>query len=291
MKVCLFIFFLLGFHIYAQAQISGKAFVEKDRSPIRGASVMLRNFQTKKILTYTQTDAQGKFSLKKKLDKGVYLIEIRHLSYETFSQSIVVSDSIAAAVHLSAAMKLRQNKLKEVVVKPKTRPPIIVKKDTTIYDIKHWLRESDETLEDVLKKMDGIEISPDGEITVDGQRVKKVLIDGKEVSDVGAAVITKSIDPESVKNIEVRFDEKDDKIKESLLDANEYVVLDIKLKEGFNKRFFGKLRPTLGYQHDLQYGGYANLFSLNNWGNLHLFAEHDNFGTQTLSMTNLKKYR
>ena len=77
---------------------------------------------------------------------------------------------------------------------------------------------------------------------------------------------------------------KNNKIKESLLDTKEYVVLDIKLKKGINTSFFGKARFTSGYQEKPKLGGYSNLFSINKKTNFHLFSEYDAFGNQTISL-------
>ncbi|NJO01772.1 MAG: hypothetical protein HC880_08865, partial [Bacteroidia bacterium] len=73
----------------------------------------------------------------------------------------------------------------------------------------------------------------------------KVLINGEEVTDQGAALITRSLSAGNVKSVEVRFDEKNDKLKESLLDTRNYVVLDIKLDQALHQAWFGKARATL----------------------------------------------
>ena len=101
-------------------------------------------------------------------------------------------------------------------------------------------------------------------------------------------MLTQSISPEDVKNVEVRLDEKNAKLKESLLDATEYVVLDIKLKDELKKSLFGKIRGTAGYQTQAKPGGYLNAFSLKRKEKIHLFAEHDAFAEQTISLDQIR---
>jgi len=160
----------------------------------------------------------------------------------------------------------------------------------TIREVADYLRLAEKTAYRYAAegKIPGFKIRGDGEIEVNGKAVRKVLIDGEEVSDAGAALITRSISPEDVKNVEVKMDEKDTKLKESLLDATEYVVLDIKLKDELKKSIFGKVRGTVGYQDQIEPGGSLNAFSLKKKPKIHLFAEHDRFGEQTISLDQIK---
>lgn len=166
--------------------------------------------------------------------------------------------------------------------------PIIVKNDTLIYHVESFTDKHDETLESVLSKMRGVKILANGEIEINGKLIKKILIDNKEVSDFGAALITKSLSPNNIENIEIRLNEKNKKIKESIIDKEKVAVLDINLKKEVNKRFFGKQQLSLGHQNKVKIGGLSNIMSINSKTNIHFFAENNNFGKNTIELRHIK---
>ena len=259
-KTLLIIIIASAFSVKAQT-ITGTVFDIEDKAPISIVSVVVYEYNSNKIIGYTTTNDKGVFNLNIVLNKKAYTLKFRHLSFHLKEQNIIVSQESNRKISLSVPLHSKLEVLDEVIIK--ANQPIIVKKDTIIYNIKHWAKANNQTLEEVMSKIDGFKILANGEIEVQGKRVNKVIVNGKEVFDVGASVLTKSFDPSKVKSIEVRFDEKNSKLKESLLDTEKYVVLDIKLKDDFKTSFFGKIRQTTGHQNKLKLGGYTNLFSLN----------------------------
>lgn len=269
-----------------QALLEGTVRDAQTEEALEFVTIMAYDYYSNNILSYTQTDSLGKFSLQVPVLRGIVTIKTSRLGYMAYKQDIVISESSKEDIQLQISLVPEAIKGKEVVVT--ASPPIIVKKDTVIYDVSHWQEGADQTLEEVLKKIPGFKISWDGEIEVDGKKVNKVIIDGQELANNGAALITRSITPDDVDKIELRTDEQDNQLKESLLDADKFVVLDIKLKSSLKKSLFGKLRLTAGLQNNFEPGGYLNVFSLTKSRNVHLFAESDRFGEETIPITNIK---
>lgn len=281
------VYFLGAYVCLSQTlDINGVVLDSITQKHIYTASVVLNNTYTKEITAYTTSEKNGSFFIKTNIASGIYSLKVRHLNYNTVEKSIVVADSANSKLNISIKMLPKINVLDEVIVQK--APPIIIKKDTVIYDIQHFKHEKDQTLEETLARIDGFQILKNGEIKVNGKIIRKILVNGEEVTNAGASMLTKSIDPENVKEIEVRFDEQSAIIKESLLNTKEYVVLDVKMKEGFDMTFFGKARVTVGYQNQIELGGYANIFSLNKKAKVHLFGEHDKFGHQTISLLKIR---
>ena len=273
--------------IYTQElSIKGQLTDKETNNGIEMVSIIITKYQSNQIVSYTTSTTNGYYKIDTEITEGIYTLKTRHLNYHSLEKEIVISSNTTKELQINLVLEPKTNRLDEVIVKREA--PIIVKKDTIIFNIKHWTGENDQTLERVLAKIEGFKILPNGEIQVNGKLIKKVLIDGKEVSSAGASLLTKSLDPKNIKNIEVRFNEENDKIKESLLDTEDYAVLDIKLKKGVNKSFFGKIRVTNGYQNNYELGSYINLFSLNKKASFHLFGEHDAFGSQTISLKNIR---
>lgn len=268
----------------AQSILKGKILDKSDTTALPFVSVILYQYGSTQILGYIQSDVDGNYLITIPSELTVLTLKTSRLGYQSLQQDIVFGSEKDTTLLLDLALQPKAEELEEVVV----QGPVIVKEDTIIYDVSRFTQERDQTLEAVLAKIPGFKIRGDGEIEINGKGVQKVLINGEEVSDAGAALITRSIAPEDVENIEVRLDEKNAKLKESLLDATEYVVLDIKLKDDLKKSLFGKVRATTGYQIEVELGGYLNAFSLKEKSKIHVFAEHDVFGEQTISLRQIR---
>lgn len=286
-KYCLPIILLfISFVSWSQSTIKGKISDDSDNSVVENAIILFYNDSDNKILEYTNSNSEGDFRFSKTFSEGIYRLEISKLGYEKSVQKIIIGTDSSKIIETNISLKQKPFEIEEVSITIES--PIIVKKDTIIYNIDRFTDKHDESLEEVLSKIEGFKIQANGDIEVNGKTIQKVLIDGKEVSDFGSALISKSLSPEKVKSVEVRFDEKNKKIKESLLNDEKFVVLDIKLKEDVNKFFFGKQQITLGYQDNTKIGGLTNLFSLNKKINIQFFAENNNFGKNTIKLSHIR---
>jgi hypothetical protein len=251
--------------------------------PVEYLLTAIYHYKSDKIITYAYTDPQGNYTLVLPYAAGIFTFKTRSLEYADYTRDIVLGDAGPKEINISFEVVPKINALKEVVVKAKPSP-VIVKKDTIIYDVAHYAQVGDQTLEDVLRKMPGFEVQENGELKINGKPIAKVLINGEEFLKGGAALSTRSISPDMVQSLEVRLDEKDTKVKESLLNSDKMVVLDIKLKDDLDKSLFGRARITSGYQKNAAIGGYANLFRLGKKQKYHLLGEYDAFGQQTISL-------
>jgi len=271
------------FNSFSQLTLKGTATDSVTKMPVEYLLTAIYHYKSDKIITYAYTDAQGEYNLVLPYAAGIFTFKTRSLEYEDYARDIVLGDAGPKEINISFEVVPKINALREVVVKAKLSP-VIVKKDTIIYDVAHYTQVGDQTLEDVLRKMPGFEVQENGELKINGKPIAKVLINGEEFLKGGAALSTRSISPDMVQSLEVRLDEKDTKLKESLLNSDKMVVLDIKLKDDLDKSLFGKTRITSGYQKNAAIGGYANLFRLGKKQKYHLLGEYDAFGQQTISL-------
>ncbi|GIV38426.1 MAG: hypothetical protein KatS3mg033_0226 [Thermonema sp.] len=273
--------------LWAQYHIEGRVTDAQTGEPVPVAMVSLLPQQGEQTLAYTLTDQAGRFAFSYGGEVRVLRLVIRHLSYREYAQLLVLAEENTAPVVIRAALEPQEFELGEVVVQE--APPIIVKQDTVIYNVEHWQQAGDQTLEDVLRKMPGFVVLPNGDIQYNGKVIQKVLVDGKEVSNVGTAAVTRSIDPSKVESVEVRTNEKNQKLKNSLLDRNELLVLDVKLKEDVKQSFFGRLGAEGSFQaEELAAGGYANLMHVGKQAAAQLIAEQEPVGITEISIYDLR---
>jgi len=291
-KNCSFIllillFFCVAARLHAQYQIKGEVMDAQTGEPVPAAMILLLPQQSEQPLAYTLTDQEGRFALSYTGELRVLRVLIRHLSYREYTQLLVLAEENTAPVVIRAALQPQVLELGEVVVQE--APPIIVKRDTILYNIEHWRQASDQTLEDVLRKMPGFVVLPNGDIQYNGKIIQKVLVDGKEVSNVGAAVVTRSIDPSKVESVEVRTNEKNHKLKNSLLDRNELLVLDVKLKKDIQQSFFGRVGVEASFQEEeISGGGLANMMHIGKHTAAQLIAEQEPLGITEISIYDVR---
>lgn len=287
-KLSIFILALL-FSVQAMAQLSitGTILEESTQKPLDYVQVTVHDFETKKLIGYAYSNQSGVFSIEVP-GPAVYELKSHSLSYESITQSIVIADGEKKEIPVTLVLKQKSFDIEGVEVTA-TRPPLIVKGDTLIYAASAFTDEADQTVEDILRKIPGMEVLASGELKVRGRNVDRVLINGEEVTDAGAALLTRGIDPRLVRDVEVRMNEQDEKLKKSLLDKNGLVVLDIKLKTEVSKKF-GRISLGAGYEGKAgaQPAGLLNGFSLGKKANWHIVGEYDRFGHQTINLSDVK---
>ncbi|MGO2102289.1 MAG: carboxypeptidase-like regulatory domain-containing protein [Psychroflexus halocasei] len=287
MRYIIFFCCLISFgNLLSQSKISGLVF-DANESPVSDANIFISDYYTNKIIDTKETDKKGFFKIQSELDVGVYNLEITRIGFSKHKQTLIIEKNSKPNINLEFTLEISDLfKLSEVIIENK--PPVIIKKDTIIYDVKQHTKAYDQNLEQVLSRLEGFELQANGEIKVNGKVINKLLIDGKEISDLGNSILTKSLSPEDVENIEVRFDEKNKRLKESLLSDEKFAVIDIQLNTDLNKDFFGKQQISGGYQESAKVGSYGNFFSLNNSFNLQFFGESTNFGNNFIDLKQIK---
>jgi hypothetical protein len=281
--------FFLNFALVAQTNIYGIVTEEETEKPAAYVQIVIYRYKTQEVVVFTNTDEQGKYTLVLN-DKNVkaFTLKTMNMTYENIEKDLFLDTYKAdSKFEINLKLRVKTQTLDAAVVSAKL-PPMIVKKDTIIYNISHWQDNFDQSLESVLAKIPGFEILSNGELKVNGKNVDKVLIDGEEITDGGAALLTRNLSPDKIKAIEVRMKEKNEKLKESLLSSKDMVVLDIKLKDDFNRALFGRLHATVGHQNNMNVGGNARLFTLNEKAKFQVMLEKDDFGDKAFSLSQVQ---
>lgn len=237
-KQILFIALVLATSIVsAQITLSG---VVKDSigDPLEMANVIAMNKQTKKMAAYGFTDAKGfyKLSLAK---NTTYTLKVSYVGMKTSDLTVEVKDKdLTKNVTLAF-----DNTLDEINLVSKM--PVTIKGDTIVYNADSFKNGSERKLEDVLKKLPGVEVNDDGQIEVEGKVVEKVLVEGKEFFQGDSKLATKNIPSNAVDKIQVLRNFGDVSQLSGVQDNQDRVALNIKLKKGKDNFWFGDI--TGGY--------------------------------------------
>ena len=210
--------------------------------PLVGATIVLISSQDSIMAGFALTDEKGKFKLND-IEQGEYSLQVTYLGYAPYSNKITLEkeDLTLDAIIL----KVADNRLSEVVIEGEIAP-IVVKDDTLVYNASAFETQAHEVVEDLLRKMPGVEIESDGSIIAQGEKVEQVLVDGKQFFDGNTKTATKNLPAAAIDNI--KFYDKQSESSEftGIKDGQEKKTMDLELKEDYKTGQFGKVRAGIG---------------------------------------------
>jgi hypothetical protein len=281
-KIKLFVFLYIIFSINnicsAQTIIEG---VVTDLETSKGvfASVVLKD-ENGKIITYTNTKNEGYFELKATL-KGVFNLNVSSLSYEAQSKKIEITSS--AKIKEDFILNPKTTVLQEVVVQ--SRRPITVKKDTIIFDAKSFLQGNEQVVEDLLKKIPGLNVLSDGTVKIGNQEVEKVMIDGDDFFEKGYKIVTKNMPVNPIDKVEVYQNYSNNKHLKGI-ENSEKVALNLTLKEDAKRIWFGNAFGGYGLVSENRYEFRANLMNFGKKSKHYFLTNFNNIGIDAVGDIN-----
>lgn len=258
----LFLVFALLFAVcnaFAQEksfEILGTLTTEDTKEPLESATVYLERIKDSTVITYTISDKDGKFKLEgSTYDKALNLY-ISYIGYKTYFKKVAIDKE---SIDLKAiTMIVDDNQLGEVLVK--SRAPITIKKDTLEFNVSSFKTKKDATVEDLLKKLPGVEVDDEGNIKVNGKSVNKILVNGKPFFGNDPSITTKNLTKDIIEKIQI----VDTKTKAESFTGEEgdkeNKTINLTIKEENNKGVFGRLSAGAGTDKRYEYSGMLNFF-------------------------------
>ena len=199
----------------------------------------------------TTTDMNGVFNIKG-VKPGKYLLRFSYLGYNDVIKHVTVGEDGRDVNIGVVTMDPNTIMLKEAVVVG-VKSPITVKEDTIEFNADTYKTQTNAVVEDLLKRLPGVEVGSDGKITANGKEVKKILIDGKEFFSDDPTVASRNIPAEMVNKLQV-IDRKSDLARLTGVDDGEdETVINLTVKKGMNNGWFGTVNA--GYGTDDRYAG------------------------------------
>ena len=243
-KLVVFALLLVSTSTIAQS-ISGRV-LDEEKNPLEFASVAVLNAADSTLVSYASTDTKGNFKVIE-ISNGKRIFQINLLGYEVYQKTI---DFAGKSLNFGTiTLKELDNTLDEVNITAVI--PISIKKDTMAFNAKAFKVRVDDTVEDLLKKLPGVEVDADGKVKAQGEDVSKVYVDGKEFFSGDPSVALKNLSADAIKKIEL-IDEKSDKARVTgVNDSDRTKVINLTLKDDRKVNDFGKFQG--GYGSDSRY--------------------------------------
>ena len=231
---------------FAQAIYSVKvrAVEEKTGQPVAFATASVTVKGEKEALKYTLTDEQG-YATVTKLKKGSYTFRVELMGYKSYVREITIEKNMDLGTIRMAddAIALDAAQISAV------GNPIIVKKDTIEYAASSFKTSDNDMLEELLKKLPGVEVEADGSITANGETIKKITIDGKTFFLDDPQLASKNIPAKIIEKVKVVEKKSDQAQFTGIDDGEEETVIDLSLRPGMMKGWFGNIMGGGG--HDI----------------------------------------
>ncbi len=248
-KLCAFItgLLFLSFSGFAQtAKFTGTVHDKEENKPIKNAVVALIETKDSILYKFTRTEADGKFAIEN-VKPGNYIFMITHPFYgDLIDESKISGEMDLGVLRLTSKAKL----LQEVIVK--SGSPLRIKGDTTIYTADSFKVSANANVEELLKKLPGIQVDKDGKIKAMGETVEKVLVDGEEFFGDDPGMAVKNLRADAVKEVQV-FDKKSEQAEfTGIDDGKTQKTINLKLKEDKKTGYFGKINAAAGPQKHIE---------------------------------------
>jgi hypothetical protein len=244
--------------VFAQsASIKGVISDTVNAQTLHNAVVSVLRKSDSVLIAFTRTGPNGEFNLGN-LPAGKHILQVTFPRYADFMDEITVTGAQTTEVG-RIGLILRSQLLAEVVVRQKIGA-IRIKGDTTEYRADSFKVKEGATVEDLLKKLPGIQVNKNGEITAQGEKVQKVLVDGEEFFSDDPKVVTQNLSADAVKTVQV-FDKKSDQAAFTGIDDGEKTkTINLQLKEDRKKGYFGKAKIAGGTPSSFENEAMLNAF-------------------------------
>ena len=214
-KLCLLIALIVSTHAYSQQmKIFGSVADTSDNKPLHNAVVSIIRSNDSVLVKYTRTKEDGSFSISN-LKPANYIVLISYPKYADFID--FTKDSLKTEVDFGKIPLTQKSQLLEAVIVKQQIAAIRMKGDTLEYKADSFKVREGAAVEELLKRLPGISVTRTGEITAQGQKVNKVLVDGEEFFSDDPAVVIKNLQADAVKEVQV-FDKKSEQAEFSGVD-------------------------------------------------------------------------
>jgi len=286
MNKTLFIFALLFTSICFSQSVRFDGFIQDEqKNPLEMANIMAVNSATKAMDSYGITNDKGKFQLTLKPNTS-YSIKVSYLGMKSKEIAITTQNAniVQNIVMDGAGIELQGVEIVREM-------PVSIKGDTIVYNADSFKSGTEKKLEDVLKKLPGVEVNADGEIEVEGKKVSKLMVEGKDFFDGDTKLGVKNIPADAIDKIQVLRNYNEVGALKGLENDQDNVAMNIKLKDGKKNFWFGDVTAGTGVgELDSRYIINPKLFYYSPKYSINLITNFNNIGELPLTAQDYFKF-
>ncbi|WP_207505857.1 outer membrane beta-barrel family protein [Telluribacter humicola] len=250
------------------------------------ATVMLLQPQDSSLVNYGRTNDDGILEFKN-LKRSKYLLKVNYVGYLPYQQVVEPADGPVTDIG-TISMKILNQDLFEVVVKT-ARAPLSIRGDTVEYNAASFKVPPGSSVEDLLRRLPGMQIEQDGTIRAQGQEVKRVTVDGKRFFGDDPKMATKNLPAEAISKVQVFNGKTEQSRITGVDDGKQEKTVNLELKDSHKKGGFGK--ATLGVGTDSRMEGKVSYNRFNDKQQLAFFGLGNNTNQSGMSWDDFQDFR
>ncbi|MEO1448512.1 MAG: carboxypeptidase regulatory-like domain-containing protein, partial [Bacteroidota bacterium] len=270
-------FLLILSSLQAQHRIAG-TITDSTAMPMAGASIVLMQAADSVLSGFALSNDKGRFQIAGIKD-GSYLLQVTFMGYATHWETVEVTENLSLD---PIAMQSADMVLETVTIEGE-QTPLRMLGDTIEYNADAFGAKPTDAVEDLLRKLPGVEVERDGTIRAQGERVGKVLVDGKEFFGDDPQMATKNLPADAVDKVQV-FDKASELAEfTGIDDGNEQKTINLELKPDKKQGIFGSVEG--GYGTENRFMGRANVNRFSNKLQLSVLGLVNNINEQGFSFS------
>ncbi len=224
-------------------KITGKIADQSNKEALPNAAVALLERKDSSVYTTVVADAKGAFAFTGS-KPGEYFLVVSYMGFKQLSRRIDVKDTTALIELGTLGMVRTGLNLNEVEIVD-VAPPIRIKEDTIEFNAGSFKTRENAVVEDLLKKLPGVQVDKDGTIKANGETIKKVLVDGKPFFGNDPKMATRNLPADIIDKIQVINQKSEQSQFTGIADGEIEKTLNLTVKQEKKKGFFG--RGSVGY--------------------------------------------
>ncbi len=282
----LFFYFTITGTAQRNGSVKGVTYDTLAKKPVANATITLLLKKDSSLVSFTMTDNAGRFELTG-IPNGEYRLLVTHLNYHNSNRFFSITDADKNASLNNIVMNDKATLMEEVVVQSEA-PPVTLIGDTVQYNAGSFKTQPNANVEDLLKKLPGVKVEKDGTVKAQGEKVQKVLVDGKEFFGNDPKIATKNLPADAVDKVQV-YDKLSDQAQlTGFDDGNSEKTINLKLKKDKKKGMFGKVNAGAGT--DERYQGKFNLNSFKRARQMSAIGMGNNTNAEGFSFTDVLNF-
>jgi hypothetical protein len=245
-------------------------------SALPSATVLLLQQKDSTLIKFGVSDVQGNFVLKG-VNKGEYIFRVSYLGFATRTQRVSASGEQFEIDLGKVKLVSSVSQLGEVVVQAE-KAPVTVKRDTIEFNAGSFKTKINATVEDLLKKLPGVEVETDGTVKAEGEEVKRVMVDGREFFGQDPKMATRNLPADAVEKVQVFDKRSDQSVFTGIDDSQKEKTINLELKEEKRHGAFGN--SMVGVGNNNHYTAKTNINKFKNGNQLSILGMGNNINQQ-----------